>query len=121
MLEEYIAHQERHGFSFWAVVERGGGQLIGDAGLYHGEDGSPEIELGYTLGRAWWGRGYATEAAAACRDVAFERLALETVTAIADPANGASARVLEKVGMHLAGRRIAYGRGHLVYRLERSG
>ena len=87
MLEEYIAHQERHGFSFWAVVERAGGQLIGHAGLYHGEDGSPEIELGYTLGRAWWGRGYATEAAAACRDVAFERLALETVTAIADPAN----------------------------------
>ena len=121
MLEEYIAHQERHGFSFWAVIGRASGQLIGDAGLYHGEDGGPEIELGYTLGRAWWGRGYATEAAAACRDLAFGRLALETVTAIADPANAASARVLEKIGMHLVGRRIAYGRAHLVYRLERSG
>ena len=36
MVREYIAHQERHGFSFWAVVERESGRVVGDAGLYHG-------------------------------------------------------------------------------------
>jgi len=51
MLAEYAEHQRRHGFSFWAVVERESGALIGDAGLYRVDD---EVEVGYTLGRAWW-------------------------------------------------------------------
>ena len=120
MVCEYIAHQERYGFSFWAVLERENGRVIGDAGLYHGEPDSSEVELGYTLGRSWWGRGYATEAAAACLHAAFDVLALETVTAIADPANAASARVLDKIGMQLAGRRIAYGRTQLAYQVRQS-
>ena len=120
MVREYIAHQEQHGFSFWAVLERESGRVIGDAGLYHGEAGGSDVELGYTLGRAWWGRGYATEAAIACLDAAFDVLALETVTAIADPANPASARVLDKLGMQLVGRRIAYGRPHLLYARTRA-
>ena len=58
MLASYADHQRRHGFSFWAVVERESGVLVGDAGLYVVDH---EVELGYTLARAWWGRGYATE------------------------------------------------------------
>jgi hypothetical protein len=46
MLGEYIDHQRACGFSFWAVIERRSGELIGDAGLYS-RDG--EVELGYTL------------------------------------------------------------------------
>jgi [ribosomal protein S5]-alanine N-acetyltransferase len=120
MIREYIAHQEQHGFSFWAVVERESGRVIGDAGLYHGESGGSEVEIGYTLGRSWWGRGYATEAASSCLATAFDVLALESVTAIADPANPASARVLDKLGMQLIGRRIAYGRPHLLYQYART-
>jgi ribosomal-protein-alanine N-acetyltransferase len=112
MLRDYIAHQDRRGFSFWAVVHRESGALIGDAGLY----GSDEVELGYTLGRAWWGRGYATEAARACLDAAFGAHGLDEVIALAEAANPASGRVLGKVGMTPSGTRIAYGREHLVYR-----
>jgi [ribosomal protein S5]-alanine N-acetyltransferase len=74
------------------------------------------VELGYTLGRAWWGRGYATEAAQACLDVAFGELALSSVIAIADPANPASARVLEKLGFAEETPRMAYGRMHRTIR-----
>ena len=50
LIEDYDAHQRRHGFSFWAVIERSSGTLIGDSGLYRTPAG--EVELGYTLGAA---------------------------------------------------------------------
>jgi [ribosomal protein S5]-alanine N-acetyltransferase len=119
MLGQYIAHQAQHGFSFWAVVERASGALIGDAGLYLLEGGGPEVELGYTLGAAWWGRGYGTEAAGACLAAGLGPLGLDEIVAVADPANAASVRVLEKLGMRLVGPRDAYGRTHVLYRARR--
>jgi RimJ/RimL family protein N-acetyltransferase len=116
---EYIAQQERQGFSFWAVVERDSGTVIGDAGLYPLDGRGPEVELGYTLGRAWWGHGYATEAARALLDAAFGELGLDEVVAVADPANAASIRVLDKLGMERVGSREAYGREHVLYRARR--
>jgi RimJ/RimL family protein N-acetyltransferase len=114
LLRDYTVHQRAHGFSFWGVVERSSGALIGDAGLYRTPAG--EVELGYTLGAPWWGRGYATEAAEAWLDAAFGVLGIEAVIALAEPANVASLRVLEKVGMQRTGERTAFGRPHLVYR-----
>ena len=72
LLRDYAVHQRAHGFSFWGVVERASGLLIGDAGLYRTPSG--EVELGYTLGAEWWGRGYATEAAGAWLECAFSSL-----------------------------------------------
>jgi RimJ/RimL family protein N-acetyltransferase len=118
LLEDYMAHQRRHGFSFWAVIERSSGTLIGDAGLYQTPAG--EVELGYTLGAAWWGRGYATEAAGRWLSVAFGELGLDEVVALAEPANVASLRVLDKLGMRPDGERIAFGRPHAVYRGRRA-
>ncbi len=104
-------------FSFWAVVERSSGALIGDAGLYRTPGG--EVELGYTLGAAWWGRGYATEAAGTWLQVAFERLGVDEVVALAEPANVASLHVLTKLGMQRTGERLAFGRPHAVFRGQR--
>jgi RimJ/RimL family protein N-acetyltransferase len=114
LLRDYTVHQRAHGYSFWGVVERSSGALIGDAGLYRTPAG--EVELGYTLAAPWWGRGYATEAAAAWLATAFETLGIAEVIALAEPANVASLRVLEKVGMRRAGERSAFGRPHLVFR-----
>jgi RimJ/RimL family protein N-acetyltransferase len=58
-----------------------------------------EVEIGWMLQRAAWGYGYATEAGRAVCDEAFERLGLESVVAEHHPANRASARVIEKLGM----------------------
>jgi [ribosomal protein S5]-alanine N-acetyltransferase len=117
LLQDYTTHQQAWGYSFWAVIERESGRLIGDAGLYRTPVG--EVELGYTLGRAWWGRGYATEAAGAWLETAFSRLGIREVVALAEPANVASLRVLEKLGMTRDGERPAFGRPHAVYRATR--
>src|SRR5699024_4825713 len=87
-----------------------GGQLIGDAGLEVTEHG---VELGYTLGRHWWGRGLATEAAGLCIDAALGPLGLTHLVALADARNPGSVRVLEKVGFTAERRVSAYGRPRL--------
>lgn len=117
MLEQYIDHQQRHGYACWAVVHATSGALIGDAGFVHHDDG--RVELGYTLSPAWWGQGYATEVAALCVTVAFEKLGVDRLTAVVDPGNPASARVLAKLGFRQVGEREIYGRTHLDYELER--
>src|SRR4051812_17244610 len=114
LLDDYTAHQQRHGYSFWAVIERETGTLIGDSGLYRTPTG--EVELGYTLGAAWWGRGYATEAAGRWLSVAFDELGINEVVALAEPANTASLHVLTKLGLIRTGERLAFGRPHAVFR-----
>jgi RimJ/RimL family protein N-acetyltransferase len=116
MLDEYIAHQIRHGFSVWAVIERTTGTLIGDAGLFTRPDG--DVELGYTLRHSAWGCGYATEAAGAWVQAAFGELGLDALVAQTDLPNTRSARVLEKLGFRSAGTRMAYGREHRVFRVS---
>jgi RimJ/RimL family protein N-acetyltransferase len=119
LLQDYDAHQRRHGYSFWAVIERASGRLIGDAGLYRTPSG--EVELGYTLGERWWGRGYATEAAGRWVSVAFGELGITEIVALAEPANVASLHVLTKLGMQPSGERLAFGRPHAVFRTRRNG
>ncbi len=111
---------DQRGISFVAVEERGSGRLIGDAGLYPVEGADTDVELGYTLARDAWGRGYATEAAKALLQHARTALSARRLVATVDPANAASKRVLEKLGMTASGERIAYGRPHAVYVVELS-
>ncbi len=96
-LGEKISHQERYGFSKWAVAEKASGKVIGECGVHYLE-GGPDIELGYKLARARWGRGLAAEAAQACLTWAREERP-ERVVAIVDPVNTRSVRVLDKIGM----------------------
>jgi RimJ/RimL family protein N-acetyltransferase len=107
---------ERRGFSFLAVTEREGGALVGDGGL-HPLGG--DVELGYTLARSAWGRGYATELGRALIGHAFDVLGVPRVVAQVEPANTASRRVLEKLGMREVETRTAYGRPHLLYEVRR--
>lgn len=82
-----------------AVVDNASGSLIGFCGLNREQvDGADEIELGYRLAPAFWGRGLATEAVRATLDQGFGELGLASVIAIVQPANVASVRVIQKVG-----------------------
>lgn len=89
------------GYGMFALVDRAGegsDAVIGFAGLVH-PGGQREAELKYALRRASWGRGLATEAAAALLACGAARFGLERVIATAYPDNLASHRVLEKAGM----------------------
>jgi len=78
---------------------------VGGAGVEPGQDLHVRVgELGYWLGRAWWGRGLATRAARAMASYGFERLDLVRIEAGVLAWNPASARVLEKAGFQLEAR-----------------
>jgi RimJ/RimL family protein N-acetyltransferase len=113
------AHHEQHGFSMWAVEERASGELLGEVGLQLLELKGPEVEIGWTLGSRWWGRGYATEGARAWLDRAFTTLALDEVLATVLPENDASHRVARRLGMRPIGRRHVHDAEHDVYRASR--
>lgn len=84
----------------WAITLKSEGRLVGMMELrVTGHVG----EAGYTLGRAYWGKGYVTEALRAVIDRALEQPGLYRVWATCDVENRASARVMEKAGMSLEG------------------
>jgi [ribosomal protein S5]-alanine N-acetyltransferase len=102
--EASLARLRRHGFGRrWIVAKETGAGLGFTETKYFGAscDGvSPdEVEIGWMLAPAVWSQGYATEAGRAVRDEAFERLELESIVAVHHPANAASGRVMEKLGM----------------------
>jgi [ribosomal protein S5]-alanine N-acetyltransferase len=117
-LERYAREQESRGFSFWAVVERSGGQVIGDAGFGIFRQ-TGDVELGYTLRRDRWRRGYATEAARACLDAGLAHLDAARIVAVVDEENLRSSRVAERIGMSLAETVELHGRPHRLFALRR--
>jgi RimJ/RimL family protein N-acetyltransferase len=98
----WVGHWELKGFGHWVLEERDSGRMVGRAGLYE-PAGWPGIELGWTVGRPHWGRGYAPEAArAACR-WAHEVLGLRHIISVIEPSNTRSIRVAEKLGEKVEG------------------
>jgi RimJ/RimL family protein N-acetyltransferase len=91
-------HYETYGYGRWTVVDRTTGEYLGFCGLkYHPEMG--DVDLGFRFIREYWGKGYATEAASACLEYAFNALEIPCVIGRAQAGNLASIRVLEKIGM----------------------
>ncbi|MFJ3104264.1 GNAT family N-acetyltransferase [Streptomyces sp. NPDC086835] len=88
------------GPGFWVAEERGSGRFLGWFVFRpESEDSSREVELGYRLGRAAWGRGLATEGSLALIHKGFSELGVERVTANTMTVNTRSRRVMEKVGL----------------------
>jgi RimJ/RimL family protein N-acetyltransferase len=77
--------------------------LIGSVGLRDIDPEHLQAELGFWIGREWWGRGYAREAATAVIRYGFERLALNRIYAHHMTRNPAAGRVLQASGMHREG------------------
>lgn len=112
-ISKFERHWGERGFGLWALEERASGAMIGFVGLVHLDDWarSPhETEVGWRLDRSFWGRGLATEGAAASVRYGFEEIGLESIISIIQPENVASRRVAEKVGLTLRGE--ARWRGH---------
>jgi RimJ/RimL family protein N-acetyltransferase len=110
MVERLVRHWDWYDIGEFTVERRDDGELLGRVGLQLWDPrdwtngkrtrlrGDVETELGWKLGREHWGHGYATEAAAACRDWAFDELALTRLISLIAFENTASVRVAEKIG-----------------------
>jgi RimJ/RimL family protein N-acetyltransferase len=102
---------QREGFGLWVIALRETGEFVGDCGLTPQEvEGTVDVEVGYHVRADLQGRGYATEAAAACRDHARIVLGVRRLIAIIHPANRPSQRVAEKIGLAYE-RDARYGTG----------
>ena len=97
-LNAIIEHHDKHGFGVWAAVDRSNSTLMGYCGLQF-LDNTPEVEVGYRLAKRFWGMGLASEAAKASLRYGFKELSLGRIVAVVQPANIASQRVLEKIGL----------------------
>lgn len=102
LLERPIADYQKHGYGRWACIDKATGELIGFAGLKY-LDELQDVDLGYRLRAAWWGRGLATEASRAVVDYGFQTLGLPHVLGLVDPENPRSVRVLDKLGFRYEG------------------
>lgn len=93
-----LDHWKEHGFGWWAVTLRDTRALLGWCGLQYLPE-TDEIEVGYLLTRAHWGKGYTTEAAIASLKYGFTELKLDAIIGIVHPKNIASQKVLKKSGL----------------------
>ncbi|MCL2782292.1 MAG: GNAT family N-acetyltransferase [Actinomycetia bacterium] len=103
VLTAWVAHYDDPSYYHWTIESREAATLIGTVGVV-GADAAIEMkEIGYCLGRPWWGRGYASEALAAVIEYLFDDVGANRIEAQHDPANVASGRVLAKCGMRQEG------------------
>jgi len=116
-LERQLSRYARHGHGLWLALERETGTPVGQVGLAIQEvEGVRRAELGWLLHRAHWGRGYATEAGAACRDAGFTRWRYREIISLLRAENTPSRRVAERIGMKAEERHVAFhGFEHIVY------
>lgn len=87
----------------WGVARRDNDELIGTATLFNLDLTHRRAEVGYALGRAYWGKGYIQEALQALLAYAFGELGLHRIEADVDPRNAASIRTLERLGFQREG------------------
>lgn len=111
-LDRQILRYQKWGFGLWAVILKETDEMIGQCGLtmQPWKDGEV-LEIGYLFERLYWHRGYAIEAAAACKKYAFEVLKAEEVCSIIRDTNTASQKVAARNGMEAADTWIKHYRG----------
>jgi RimJ/RimL family protein N-acetyltransferase len=92
-----IGHWHLRGYGLWVVTERTTGALVGHVGGYYPPDW-PAMEIGWTLGRPWWGKGYALEAARAARSAIHEHLQPARLISLVAVDNERSAALARRLG-----------------------
>jgi RimJ/RimL family protein N-acetyltransferase len=111
----FAGHWALRGYGVWAVEERATGNFIGRIGCFNPE-GWPGFEVAYTLRRSAWGKGYASEGAAASLDYARSVLKKREIISVIRPGNVGSRNVATKLGATLVGTVEFYGGPAEIYR-----
>jgi len=116
---------DENGIGLFAVEVRATGDLAGLTGLavpHFLPEIMPAIEIAWRFGQPFWGRGIATEAARAALEFGLASYGLDRIVAVVQVGNGASERVMQKLGMRLERQTIDPGSGRQVrvYQVTRS-
>lgn len=97
-VERQVKLYSERGYCRWKLIEKSSSELIGFCGVGFWRD-AVDPEIGWWLARRYWGRGLASEAARVALDDAFERVRLDRIISIALPANIASTRIMQRLGL----------------------
>jgi RimJ/RimL family protein N-acetyltransferase len=129
LVDELEARFERQGFGLWALEIAATGEFIGFTGLNpmpEGVPGAGGMEVGWRLAKSAWHHGYATEAATAARDLAFDDIGLPELWSMTSVLNEPSMAVMRRIGMVEVARfehpSVPVGhhiRPHVAYHLDR--
>ena len=109
-------YEERH-YCRWKLTRKGATEIVGFCGVGFWQN-APEV--GWWLARPFWGRGLATEAARAALQDAYQRTDLDRIISVARPANIASIRIMEKLGLVKASEFLNDGVPLLKYEITRA-
>lgn len=120
-MDKQLRRYGEFGFGLWGVFLKGSDEMIGQCGITMQAYGTEQVpEIGYLLAHAHWHRGYATEAAAACREYGFGTLHFNRLYSIIRDTNIASQRVALRNGMQPIDTIVKHYRGvdmpHIVFR-----
>src|SRR5256885_2167036 len=110
----FMGHWYFRGYGVWAVEEKSSGKLIGRIGFMD-PAGWPGFELGWTLARASWGKGYATEGAGRAMEYAFTLMNRRHLISCIAPENVSSIKVAERLGETVEGESELLGHAVLIY------
>lgn len=124
-LDRQLKNYAELGFGLWAVINRATGEMLGQCGLtMQAYNGGSVLEIGYLFQKAFWGMGYATEAAIACKEYAFNSLNATEVYSIIRDSNTASQNVAKRNGMTVADTFVKRYRGvdmpHYLFLVKRA-
>ena len=131
LVDRLAAQIDARGWGLWAVEVIDSGAFIGFVGLQIPAATlpfSPCVEIGWRLAKEHWGKGYATEAAAAALQAGFEKLSLQEIVSFTALGNTKSRAVMERLGMRQADFTFEHPsvpaghhwREHCLYRLARA-
>lgn len=123
-LNRQLARYKEDGFGLWAVILKSTDEMIGQCGLTMQKYNNIQVlEVGYLFQKEFWHKGFASEAAIACKEYAFENLNADEVYSIIRDTNIASQNVAGRNGMTLKDRFIKHyysiDMPHLVFSVKR--
>lgn len=119
-MQKQLQRYKEHGFGLWAVLKKETNEMIGQCGITLQEYNNTQVpEIGYLFAYKYWHKGYATEAAIACREYGFQILHFNVLYSIIRDTNISSQKVAIRNGMSLIDTIIKHYRGvempHRVY------
>ena len=106
LVNRFQERYEQDGYTYYAIELKATEEFIGFCGMLmqtYESPFTPNVDIGWRLKKAAWGKGYATEAAKACLDLAKNQLGLKTIISVASQTNLPSINVMQKIGMKKVG------------------
>jgi ribosomal-protein-alanine N-acetyltransferase len=112
VLAEWAGSYAKPDFYFWAIALKQSGEPIGSISVVEMDEKTAAAQIGYCIGKAWWRKGYTSEALRAVAKFLFEDVGMARVEARHDPRNPNSGKVMAKAGMKYEGTHRKAGRNN---------